>query len=188
MTTLSVCAGPKISTSSALHDFGATNQPNHLRHTFTVANNGDETLIIKKVRACCGATATMSLQQLEPGKQATVDVTLLTDSKTGEIKKTIHLETNDPGAPFFPLTLSVTRPDATSNGKGTTASNSAPAIQSDCPFKAEPIQKQYFHDHKGQRIYTCCPECLVIVKNRPELALRHLAAKGQVPIAVPTEP
>ena len=174
-------AGPKISSPAQVYSFGVTNQVQELPHTFTIKNSGESVLEITKVKACCGATAKMDVKSIKPGEEAKVDVTLINLPESGSVRKTISLMTNDPSQPIYMLTVEGT---IKGSGVGATKSSAGPIAQKDCPFKPEPIQKQFFHDHKDIRIYTCCPECLVVVKANPELAIRRLSEKNQRPILV----
>ena len=49
-----------------------------------------------------------------------------------------------------------------------------PIIQKTCPFKPLPIDKTKYVDFEGKRIYTCCDECLPLVKANPKLAIERL--------------
>jgi len=53
--------------------------------------------------------------------------------------------------------------------------------QEECPFLPLPINKKLFHDFDGMRIYTCCEQCLVLVKESPYHAIIKLAEKTQTP-------
>jgi hypothetical protein len=57
--------------------------------------------------------------------------------------------------------------------------------QIDCPFLPLPISLKLFHDYNGLRIYTCCEQCLVRVKESPSHAIIKLAEKGQTPMSEP---
>jgi hypothetical protein len=53
--------------------------------------------------------------------------------------------------------------------------------QTTCPIVGFSIDKKYYVDYKGKRIYVCCKECLGQVKKDPEAALRKLRSLGQEP-------
>ena len=55
-------------------------------------------------------------------------------------------------------------------------------IQEECPFLPLPIDKKLFHDYNGMRIYTCCEQCLVLVKESPHYAIIKLGEKTQTPV------
>ena len=49
--------------------------------------------------------------------------------------------------------------------------------QRHCPFQGSDIVKEYYMIHKGQRIYTCCRPCLLLLDNHPNLARKNLFNK-----------
>jgi YHS domain-containing protein len=51
------------------------------------------------------------------------------------------------------------------------------SVQKNCPVTGEPISKKYFTDHKGQRIYFCCPGCIAPFKSNPKKYLDKLQAE-----------
>lgn len=51
-------------------------------------------------------------------------------------------------------------------------------IQETCPLTGEKINKAYYADVKGKRIYVCCPACLQSVKKEPDKYLKMYAEKG----------
>jgi len=53
--------------------------------------------------------------------------------------------------------------------------------QEECPFLPLPINKNLYHDFEGMRIYTCCEQCLKLVKESPYHAIIKLAEKTQTP-------
>lgn len=57
-------------------------------------------------------------------------------------------------------------------------------IQEECPFLPLPIDKKLYHDHNGLRIYTCCEQCLILVKESPHYAIIKLAEKTQTPTQI----
>lgn len=56
---------------------------------------------------------------------------------------------------------------------------SAATLQMTCPITKMAINKKYFVDGAGQRIYACCPGCLPVIKKDPEAALAKLQRMGQ---------
>lgn len=54
--------------------------------------------------------------------------------------------------------------------------------QDECPFLPLPINPKLYHDFEGIRIYTCCEQCLLKVKESPNHAIIKLAEKTQTPI------
>ncbi len=67
---------PTISISEEEWDFGRIKEDESPVHIFTIKNIGREELIISRVRASCGCTATMlSSDNIQPGKSAELKVT-----------------------------------------------------------------------------------------------------------------
>ena len=56
---------------------------------------------------------------------------------------------------------------------------SALVPQKTCPVMGNPINKKYFTDHKGQRIYFCCAMCPPAFKKEPEKYLQKLDSLGE---------
>lgn len=57
-------------------------------------------------------------------------------------------------------------------------------LQKECPFLPLPIDKKLFYDYNGLRIYTCCEQCLILVKKSPQHAIIKLAEKTQTPLLI----
>ncbi len=47
-----------------------------------------------------------------------------------------------------------------------------------CPLMGEEIDKKYYVDHDGKRIYVCCAGCVKTMKKKPEQFIRRLESKG----------
>lgn len=56
-----------------------------------------------------------------------------------------------------------------------------PVSQTKCPVMGNPINKKYYVDYQGKRIYVCCPACVDIVKKDPEKYLQILKKQGVTP-------
>ncbi|MBN1296916.1 hypothetical protein JXA80_09050 [bacterium] len=52
--------------------------------------------------------------------------------------------------------------------------------QTVCPVKGKKINKDYYVDHNGKRIYLCCPGCVAKVKSDPEKYIERLEDQGIV--------
>ncbi|HBY56781.1 MAG TPA: hypothetical protein DEG96_02795 [Candidatus Atribacteria bacterium] len=97
---------PTISISEEEWDFGKIKEDERPVHIFTINNIGREELIINRVRASCGCTATMlSSDNIPPGKSAELKVTFNPTGYNGSVKKTIYLESNDPQLPKAKITI-----------------------------------------------------------------------------------
>ncbi|GAI57981.1 unnamed protein product, partial [marine sediment metagenome] len=67
---------PQISLSEEEWDFGKIKEDERPVHIFTIKNLGGEELIINRVRASCGCTATMlTSDHILPGKSAELKTT-----------------------------------------------------------------------------------------------------------------
>lgn len=88
---------PTISLSGEEWDFGKIKEDERPIHIFTIKNIGREELIISRVRASCGCTATMlSSDHIQPGQKAELQVTFNPTGYNGIVKKDITIESNDP--------------------------------------------------------------------------------------------
>jgi hypothetical protein len=52
--------------------------------------------------------------------------------------------------------------------------------QTDCPVMGGKIDKKFFVDVKGKRIYMCCPGCAVKIKADPDKYIKQLEEQGIV--------
>ncbi|OHD66192.1 MAG: hypothetical protein A2176_08105 [Spirochaetes bacterium RBG_13_51_14] len=50
--------------------------------------------------------------------------------------------------------------------------------QTICPVMGDPINKQYYVDYKGYRIYFCCKDCPETFKENPEKYMKILKESG----------
>lgn len=97
---------PTISLSEEEWNFGKIKEDERPVHIFTIKNIGREDLIINRVRAACGCTATMlSSDNIPPGKSAELKVTFNPTGYNGLVKKDIYLESNDPQLPKAKITI-----------------------------------------------------------------------------------
>lgn len=94
-------ARPVIQVEPPSHDFGTIPQE-VVSHSFTVKNNGNETLVIAEVTTSCGCTtAEIDKKKISPGDEATLTVTFdpIVHDTMGKTTRTVFLETNDPKSP-----------------------------------------------------------------------------------------
>ena len=97
---------PQIKFGHESWDFGRVNQGEILTHVFPFSNEGDDTLLINRVRTSCGCTAALvSEEKVAPGKTGEIKVDLSTQGYEGEVSKYIYVETNDPRFPRKELTV-----------------------------------------------------------------------------------
>jgi YHS domain-containing protein len=60
--------------------------------------------------------------------------------------------------------------------------------QTTCPvMKGNPINKKFFVDVEGKRIYVCCPGCIDPIKKEPAKYIKILEDEGVVLPAAPAE-
>ena len=97
-------ARPKVSFDKVSHDFGEVQQKSKVSTTFTLTNEGEAPLLIRKTKASCGCTATKpGKTELAPGESTTIDVTFNTGSYKGKQKKSLTVIVNDPSKPMTTL-------------------------------------------------------------------------------------
>lgn len=90
---------PQISLSEEEWDFGMVKPNDKPAHIFMVKNEGNEDLIIERVRASCGCIKTsISNKRIHSGKSAELKVTFDTTGYDGKVKKDIYIKSNDPRA------------------------------------------------------------------------------------------
>ncbi|MBB6459166.1 DUF1573 domain-containing protein [Flammeovirga kamogawensis] len=88
---------PEVSFDKDVIDFGIMKALDKEKGSFTITNNGTAELIIRKVKASCGCTATKPQKtQLAPGESTKLDVTFSAGNYNREVTKTISIVTNDP--------------------------------------------------------------------------------------------
>ena len=98
-------AAPRVVCAKSAYEFALTNGQSLVEHAFELDNTGDVPLVIEKVRACCGASVKLSLQTIPPASHAVLDVSMDLRGKTGQIRKSIYVHTNDPDCPILSIRL-----------------------------------------------------------------------------------
>jgi hypothetical protein len=105
-STATVHSIPKIVCGQTIHEFGTIDASTPATHTFTIHNEGDSELIIKKIHAPCGCTTfRLENKTLAPGSSLEIPVTLSLAGRKGPQQKSLYLETNDPATPTLQLTM-----------------------------------------------------------------------------------
>jgi hypothetical protein len=90
-------------------DFGTIQQKEKVNHKYKFTNTGKSDLIIRKIKASCGCTATNPEKDvIKPGETSFIDVTFNSSGKRGKQRKTITIITNDPKQSTVRLTVSGT--------------------------------------------------------------------------------
>lgn len=101
-----LAAAPRLVCAEPMYDFGTVDGKSPASHTFTIRNEGDGDLVIKKIHAPCGCT-TFRLENKTLASGATLEfpVTLSLSGRKGPQQKSVYLDTNDPAAPTLQLTM-----------------------------------------------------------------------------------
>lgn len=100
---------PDIQFSETNYDFGTVKQGEELVHTFKIKNAGKSNLILRKVKASCGCTATQPDKEVvPPGDEANIKVTFNTRGRVGRQNKSITVHSNDPKKSTMLLRVSTT--------------------------------------------------------------------------------
>jgi hypothetical protein len=104
---------PRLLVESAVYNFGTVRQGDKISTAFKIKNGGQGELLIQRVVAACGCTASNpSKERLEPGESAEIQVVFDTSGFVGEKLKTVRVFSNDPVQPSALLTVQgVIEPD-----------------------------------------------------------------------------
>lgn len=97
---------PKIVFDQTTYDFGKVKEGTTIKMSFKFKNEGKKDLLIHKVKASCGCTATKPSQTtIKKNKTGEIEVTFNTKGRRGRQHKTITVITNDPTNPQIILNL-----------------------------------------------------------------------------------
>jgi len=97
---------PQLTISEEEWDFGKIQPTEKPTHIFSIRNNGGEELIIGRVRASCGCTATvLESKNIIPGESTELKVTFNPKGYEGKVKKAIYIDSNDPEVPKTKITI-----------------------------------------------------------------------------------
>lgn len=84
-----------ISFAKTEHDFGRLIQGEIVSYVFKFTNAGDSDLIISKVSASCGCTASKYTKEvIRPGEEGKVEITFDSNGQRGIQNKTVSILTN----------------------------------------------------------------------------------------------
>ena len=86
-------------------DFGELGPVETAERTVEVRNAGPVPVKIVRVRACCGAKASMEVRELQPSSSAELRVSVTTGVGPGPFRKTVTVLSDDPARPMFSLPL-----------------------------------------------------------------------------------
>jgi hypothetical protein len=99
-------AAPVLEVPEQRFDFGEVFQGDKVLHVFEFTNQGDEALLIDRVRSSCGCTAVLvSEKNLPPGGKGELQANFDSTRFRGAVSKTIYLYSNDPVRPVMQLQL-----------------------------------------------------------------------------------
>lgn len=88
-------------------DFGTMKQRQTATATVTLTNDGGGKLIIGKVNADCGCTVpTLNTKELRPGESTKLEIEFNSKKFTGNVFKTVRIESNDPVSPIVDVIIS----------------------------------------------------------------------------------
>jgi hypothetical protein len=99
-------AKPRIVCDQPTFDFGSRDASEVVGHTFKLKNSGTTNLVISAIRPACGCTAAnLTRQTIPPGESAELSTQLTLAGRSGELHKSILIESNDPANPALQLAL-----------------------------------------------------------------------------------
>lgn len=88
---------PDIQFRETSFDFGDIKSGDKVQHTFKVTNNGKTPLVLRKVKASCGCTASEpDKTNILPGETANISVTFDSRGRTGRQNQSVTVYSNDP--------------------------------------------------------------------------------------------
>ena len=97
-----VFAAPDLQVANPKFDFGEVFQGEKVLHVFEFVNQGDETLLIDRVRSSCGCTAVLvSEKSIPPGGKGELQANFDSTRFRDDVSKTISLYSNDPVHPVM---------------------------------------------------------------------------------------
>ncbi len=88
---------PVIRFKKEIHDFGKIKQGEKIKYYYEFTNEGKRDLIIRRVKASCGCTATEPDKTvIKPGESGKINVNFDSAGLSGEQNKTVFVYCNDP--------------------------------------------------------------------------------------------
>jgi len=88
---------PVLTVSEEVGDLGKIKPNDKQTYRFILKNEGGEKLVIERVQATCGCTATMlSEEEILSGKTAELEVTFNPRGYKGKVTKSVYIYSNDP--------------------------------------------------------------------------------------------
>lgn len=96
---------PKLELPETEFNAGDVIKGDTVTHEFILINKGEGVLKVLRVQPTCGCTVTKYDTEIEPGKSGKINATVKTENFSGNISKTINVQTNDKEFATFALTL-----------------------------------------------------------------------------------
>jgi hypothetical protein len=97
-------ASPDLQVETPTFNFGEIYQGDKVPHVFEFTNQGEDPLIIDRVRSSCGCTAVLvSEKNIPPGGKGELKANFDSARFRGNISKTIYIYSNDPVRPTMQL-------------------------------------------------------------------------------------
>ena len=100
-----VFAAPRIGIDVPAIEFGDVEANSKLVREVRIANSGDEQLSVSRVKACCGANASLAETTIASGTSSVLRVEFNPGAKPGPFRKTVTLYSNDPVSPVLIIPL-----------------------------------------------------------------------------------
>jgi len=106
LTEEELAQSPKIEFKDVQYEFGSMKQGEKSTHNYEFTNTGKSDLVIRKIKASCGCTATNPEKMvIKPGETSHITATFNSAGKRGRQNKTITVITNDPTQPSVVLKI-----------------------------------------------------------------------------------
>ena len=86
-------------------DFGELGPLESADRIVTVRNTGTSPVHILRVRACCGAEASVSADTLGPSETADIRISIAPGTRGGRFRKTVTVVSDDPGRPIATIAV-----------------------------------------------------------------------------------
>ena len=97
---------PKLTCDAPVYDFGSAKEVEIIKHDFIIRNDGNEPLVIDKVKSSCGCTtASLTTNTLAVGMEMAISAKVVLKKRRGNLVKTIDVISNDPLQPVYTLTV-----------------------------------------------------------------------------------
>jgi hypothetical protein len=107
LTPEELANAPRIEFETTEYDFGTIKQKESKSFNYNFKNTGKSDLVIRKIKASCGCTATSPEKDvIKPGESSHIKVTFNSTGKRGKQRKTVTVITNDPKVSTSRLTIS----------------------------------------------------------------------------------